>query len=153
MKVLRKMVLSLTALTCVSGVARAAPIVVYDKPVDEFQRVGAAFDADAKLGRVWIAIEKVDSEFETTRDDSVKARVDGLSYDQASDAVVYQAAGEAPIVCAKKDTELTEKRYNPTGNCPLKISYENRTIDDGTEPRQATFAKVTLNPTAGSAQR
>ena len=153
MKVLRKMILSVVALTCVSGVSRAAPIVVYDQPVDEFQRVNAAFGAEPKLGRAWIVIERVDSEFETTRDDSVRARVDGLSYDQPADALVYQAPGEAPIVCAKGTSELTERRYNPTGDCPLKISYENRTVDDGITPRETTVAKVTLNPTTGSAQR
>ncbi len=152
MKVLGKMILSAAALTFVTG-ARAAPIVVYDRPVDEFERVSAAFGAEPKLGRAWIAIERVDWEFEPTTDDSVRATVDGLSYDQASDAVVYQAPGEAPIVCAKSTSELTERRYNPSGNCPVKISYEDRTVDDGTRPRKTTFAKVTLNPTTGSAQR
>lgn len=152
MKVLGKMILSAAALTFVTGAARAAPIVVDDRPVNEFQRVSAAFGAEPKLGRAWIAIERVDSEFETTRD-RVRATVDGLSYDQASDAVVYQPPGEAPIVCAKGTSELTDRRYNPTGDCPLKISYENRTVDDGITPRETTVAKVTLNPTTGSAQR
>ena len=151
MKVLRKMVLSLAALTCVSGLASAAPIVVYNKPIDEFQTVKASFDVDAKLGRAWITIEQFDTEFQPMRE-SVQEKVDGLSYDAASRAVLYQAPGEASVVCAKEISELGQKRYNPTANCPLQVSYEKRTVDDGTRPTKTTFAKVTLNPTTGSAQ-
>jgi hypothetical protein len=37
---------------------------------------------------------------------------------------------------------------HPTGNCPLAVSYEDRTIDDGFRPSTKTFAKVTLTPKA-----
>ena len=152
MKTLSKTVLSCAALTCASGLVGAAPIVVYERPINEFQTLNATFDADTKLGRAWINIERFDTEFQPTRDNT-RQTVDGLSYDKASRAVVYQAPGEAPVVCAKEMSELGQKRFIPTRNCPLQVSYEKRTVDDGTSPTKTTVAKVTLNPTTGSAQR
>jgi hypothetical protein len=152
MTVLRRLVLCLALLTCIFGVARADPVVVYNKPVNEFQRVMVTFDVDQKLARAWITVERLDSEFQPTWD-YAREKVDGLTYDKATGNVLYQATAQAtPIVCAKEMSELGQKRYKPTGDCPLKVSYEKRTVDDGTRPEEKTFAKVTLNPTTKPAK-
>ena len=147
MTVLRRLGLCLAALTCMFGVARADPIVVYNKPVNEFQKVMVTFDVDQKLGRAWITVETLDSEYQPTWD-YAREKVDGLAYDKATGNVVYQTTAQAtPIICAKEMSDLGQKRYKPTGGCPLKVSYEKRTVDDGTRPEEKTFAKVTLSPT------
>jgi hypothetical protein len=162
MNVVKKLVVCLVAVIGTSGLARAgqilivevdefraapgAPVVVYDSPIDEFQSVNAKFDIDPELGRAWIDVEKVDSEFQTTRS-TVNRRVNGLSYDPESKEVIYRAGGSS-VVCGEATSFLGMTRVRATGNCPLIVSYENRTIDDGTRPSAETFAKVTLNPKA-----
>lgn len=160
MDVMKKMVVCLVAVISVSGlagpaqnrvgqadksqsVARGAPIVVFEGPVHEFQTVHAKFDIDSKLGRAWIDVENVDSEFEVTS--SVENRnVEGLSYNPEAKEVIYQQ-GDSSIVCADASSFLGMITLHPTGNCPLVVSYEERTVDDGTRPSTETFAKVTLN--------
>jgi len=163
MNAIKKLVVCLVAVISTSGLARAgqilvievdesrsaapgAPVVVYDAPLDEFQSVNAKFDIDPELGRAWIDVESVDSEFQTTRS-TVSRKVDGLSYDPESKQVIYQAAG-SQIVCGEATSLLGMTRVRATDNCPLVVSYENRTIDDGTRPSAQMFAKVTLTPKA-----
>lgn len=161
MKVIQKILLCFVAVISVSGVARAAEIivlevdesqraaraaqiVVFEAPVDEFQTVNAKFDVDSKLGRAWVDVENVDSEFQTSRT-VVNRKVDGLSYDSEAKEVLYRL-GDGAIVCAEANSFLGMTTLRPTGNCPLTVSYEERTVDDGFRPSTQNFAKVTLNP-------
>ncbi len=163
MNLIKKMVVCLAAVIGTSGLARAGQILiveidesrsaapgalvtVYEAPIDEFQSVNAKFDIDPALGRAWIDVESVDSEFQTTRS-TVNRRVNGLSYDPESKQVIYQAAG-SQIVCGEATSLLGMTRVRATDNCPLVVSYENRTVDDGTRPSAQMFAKVTLTPKA-----
>jgi len=161
MNVIKKMVVCLVAVVGVSGLARAgqivivqvdearsadpgAPVTVYESPISESQSVNAKFDVDPELGRAWIDVEKVDSEYFTTRS-TQKQRVDGLSYDPESKEVIYRSGTNA-VVCGEATSFLGITRVRTTDNCPLVVSYEKQSIDDGTRPSEQTFAKVTLTP-------
>ncbi len=144
MNVGKKIVLCLVGVISASGLARAEAILVLEGPVDEFQKLNAKFNFDSKLGRAWVDVEQVDSEFQPNRN-TVAKTVDGLSYDSKAKEVVYQRGGSR-IVCAQGKSFLGESTARATGNCPLVVSYEQRTVDDGVRPRTQTFAKVTLNP-------
>jgi hypothetical protein len=162
MSAVKKMVVCLVAVIGTSGLARAAeadaskggargaPVIVYEVPVDEFQTLNAKFDADSDLGRAWVDVEKFDTEFFPSRN-TVNKKVDGLSYDEATKDVVYQLAGKA-IVCAQASNFLGMTTLRPTGNCPLVVSYEERTVDDGVRPSTQKFAKVTMTPNPVSTQ-
>ncbi len=161
MHAIKKMVVCLAAVIGVSGLARAgqiviveidearspapgAPVTVYESPISEFQSVNAKFDVDPELGRAWIDVEKVDSEYFLTRS-TQNQRVDGLSYDPESKEVIYRA-GTNTVVCGEATSFLGTTSVRTTDNCPLVVSYEKRSIDDGTRPSEQTFAKVTLIP-------
>ena len=144
MNVMKKIVLGLVGVISASGLARAEDILVLDAPVDEFQKLNAKFNFDSKLARAWVDVEQVDTEFQPNRNTVAKS-VDGLTYDSKAKEVVYQRGGSR-IVCAQGKSFLGESTARATGNCPLVVSYEQRTVDDGVRPRTQTFAKVTLNP-------
>jgi len=150
MNVIKKILLCFVAVISVSGVARAAEIVVFEAPVDESQAVNAKFDVDSELGRAWVDVENVDSEFQTSRT-VVNRKVDGLSYDSEAKEVLYNV-GDGAVVCAEARNFLGMTTLRSTGNCPLKVSYEKRTVDDGFRPSTETFAKVTLNPKLAAIQ-
>lgn len=161
MNAMKEMVVCLVAVLGVSGLARAgqiviveidearspapgAPVTVYESPISESQSVYAKFDVDPELGRAWIDVEKVDSEYFTTRS-TQNQRVDGLSYDPESKEVIYRA-GTNTVVCGEATSFLGITRVRTTDKCPLVVSYEKQSVDDGTRPSEQTFAKVTLTP-------
>ncbi len=167
MNVVKKLILCLVAVISVPGLARAgqiivfqvdeyqieasdSPTLVFEAPVDEFQTVTAKFDVDPELGRAWVDVENADFEFQVSRN-TVNRKVNGLSYDAEAKKVVYQRGGSA-IVCAEAKSFLGMTTFDPTGNCPLVVSYEERTVDDGFRPSTRTFAKVTMNPKAAPAE-
>ncbi len=167
MKIMKKMVVCVAAVISTSGlagagqifvievdefqsVARGAPILVFESPVDEFQTVNAKFDVDPKLGRAWVDVENVDSEY-LASSNVVNRKVDGLSYDSEAREVVYKQ-GDSSIVCAEATSFLGMTTMHPTGNCPLVVSYEEGTVDDGFRPSTQTFAKVTMNPKLGPSE-
>jgi hypothetical protein len=159
MNAVKKVVVCLVAVTGMAGLARAAeaaeskggePVIVYEAPVDEFQTVNAKFDADSDLGRAWVDVEKFDTEFFPSRN-TVNRKVDGLSYDEATKDVVYQLGAKA-VVCAQTSNFLGMTTLRPTGNCPLVVSYEERSVDDGFRPSTQKFAKITMTPNPASTQ-
>lgn len=145
---MKNMIPYLLALIFGSGLARATPIVVMEAPVNGDERVAATFDVDKKLGRAWIDIELTDSRFETSIPiGTVLKKVDGLYYDSGLKQVLYRQ-GDHPIVCAQETSFLGIAAMKTTGNCPLLVSSEERTVDDGFHLRKQTFVKVTLDPQA-----
>jgi hypothetical protein len=151
MNSMKKILLCFLVVISASGLAGAAPVVIFEAPISEFQSVSATFDFDSKLGRAWVEVESLDSEFEPSWNAVTRKRVDGLSYDSQAKQVLYQR-GDRPIVCAEETSFLGISSLKSTGNCPLQVSYEARTVDDGFHPRKETFAKVTLNPQIGPTQ-
>ncbi len=141
---MKKLIGCLLAVISVSGLARAEEILVFEAKVNEFQKLNAQFKFDSNLGRAWVDVEQLDSEFQPVWG-KVMRMVDGLSYDSQAKEVLYKR-GDSKIVCAEAKTVLTESIARATGNCPLVVSYEVRTVDDGFRPTKQTFAKVTMSP-------
>jgi hypothetical protein len=129
---------------------RGGPVLVYEALVNEFQTLSARFDIDAKLGRAWVDIDNVDSEFMTNKF-TVNRKVAGLSYDSEAKQVLYQL-GTNRIVCGEATNALGKISIRTTGNCPLAVTYEKRTVDQGFRPASQTFAKVTLTPKVAPTQ-
>ena len=142
---MKKLIPCLLAVISGAGVASAAPIVVLDAPIDEAESVSAKFDYDSKLGRAWIDIDEVDNRYEETPVATVMKKVDGLSYDSETNQVLYRT-GDRSIVCAEEKSFLGIGALYNTGDCQLKVSVEERTVDDGFHPEKQSFVKVTLDP-------
>jgi len=62
-----------------------------------------------------------------------------------AEQVLFQQ-GDDPIVCAQETTFLGIAVMKTTGKCPLLVSSEERTVDDGFHLSKRTVVKVTLDP-------
>jgi hypothetical protein len=142
---MKKIIPCLLAVFSGAGIAGAAPIVVLDAPIEESETVTAKFDYDSQLGRAWIDIDEVDNQYEETPVATVQRKVDGLSYDSENNQVLYRK-GDRSIVCAEEKSFLGIGSLSNTGNCPLRVSVEERTVDDGFRPEKQSFVKVTFDP-------
>ena len=115
------------------SVVHAAPFVVFEKEKEsETSLISAKFEVNRKLGRAWLKIEISDSgsNGEDSIVEVIRRRVDGLSYDLANDNVVYTSA-DRTVVCAEGKDFLFQKYLKTREECPISISSENRTFDDG----------------------
>jgi len=141
---MKNIIASLLAASCISGFAHASPIVVWEAPVNEYETVTAQFAFDSKLGRAWVDVEKVDSQFEALWSTG-RVKVDGLFYDSVAKQVLYRS-GDRRIVCGQVTSFLGLATVHPTGSCQLYVSSDDRRVDDGFGSRDQTFARVTLDP-------
>lgn len=136
---------TLLALFCISGLALASPIVVLEGPLDESETVDAEFAVDGDQGRAWINVMEVDWQFEPAAN-TVRRSVEGLSYDSRAKQVLYRS-GDRRVVCGEATgVGVLGIGIRPTGDCSLKVSYDERTVDVGSGPRKQAFFKVTLDP-------
>ncbi len=145
---MKKMMLCLLAVTSVSGLARATPIVVWEARVAASDSVATRFEVDPKLGRAWIDIDLTDSRFEAEASFSprtVMKKVDGLYYDSGLKQVLYRL-GDHAIVCAEEARFLFMTVMKATGKCPLLVSSAERSVDDGFHLSQQNFVTVSLDP-------
>jgi len=146
MNFMTKMVPCLLAVISVSGLARATPIVVWEAPVAASESVATGFEFDAKLGRAWVDIELNDWRVdESGAVSTVMKKVEGLYYDSDSKQVLYRL-GDRLIVCVEEARFLFIPVMKATGKCPLLVSSEERTVDDGFHLSKQNFVKVTLGP-------
>ncbi len=135
------------------GVANAAPVIVFEAPLDNWhQQVSADFAVNRKLGRAWIDV-KVTTESlgeEPPKKEVIMKMVEGLYYDSAHKQVLYRTASE-PIVCAEDATVLWMTYLKSTGQCLLNPRTEQRKVDDGFDTREQTIAQLVFDaqtPTA-----
>ena len=136
------------------GVANAAPVIVFEAPLDKWhQDVSANFAVNRKLGRAWIDVKvTTETNSEAPPPTEVMMRmVEGLYYDSARKQVLYRTASE-PIVCAEDATFLWMTYLKSTGQCQLNPRTEQRKVDDGFDTLEQTVAQVVFDaqaPTAG----
>lgn len=79
---------------------------------------------------------------------NIPQSVDGLYYDKTTKQVVYES-GRVRAVCAVDSTILWEKYLKETGQCPLQVSTQTETVDNGFNPSKEIVGKVILQlPTA-----
>ncbi len=126
------------------GVANAAPVIVFEAPLDNWhQGVSADFAVNRELGRAWIDVKVTTESFtEAPPTEEVTMKmVEGLYYDSAHKQVLYRTASE-PIVCAEDATFLWMTYLKSTGQCLLNARTEQRKVDDGFDTREQTIARV-----------
>ncbi len=123
------------------------PILLVEEPIDSETDVTAQFEVNREGGRAWIRI--VFAEGRNTEGPSpvktVRKAVEGLSYDPSTKSVV-ERIGADTIVCAEDVQFLWVKSLRLTGNCPIRVSTEERIADDGFETQKETVAKVVMLP-------
>ena len=126
------------------GVANAKQLIVFEAPLDGWQReVSADFAVNRDLARAWIdvQVESTSPGDELPNVQVISKTVEGLSYDQARKQVLYRTATES-IVCAEDAKFLWRTYLKATGRCQLTPSREQRKVDDGFRIREQTMAKV-----------
>lgn len=132
------------------GVARAAPIIVFEGPLNaQHQEVSADFAVNRELGRAWIDVKvTTDPIGEGPRGEIVIMKMlEGLYYDSGRKQLLYRTASE-PIVCAEDANLLWTTYLKSTGQCLLKPRTEERKADNGFEVRQQTVAQVVFDAQA-----
>ena len=136
------------------GVAHADQVIVYEAPLSSDQQVAANFAVNRKLGRAWVDVEVRSSMSgsEALFELPIERQVDGLYYDSAQKQVLYRTA-TGPIVCAEDATALWATYLKSTGNCPLILRTEQRSVDDGIAVYERTVAKVILDAQTATARR
>lgn len=133
----------------VPALAQASPLVVLERERDsETSSITANFEVNRELGRAWVEILIRDSGYSGS--DAlvgvIRKPIEGLSYDQATNQVVYVNGGRS-VICAV-DSGFFQKVLRPTGDCPIVISSENRTRDDGFWVSMEVVSKVVFDPRA-----
>jgi len=101
---------------------------------------GATFGIESSLSRAWIEVRVQE---ENSSDDTgpsiqtIRSRVEGLSYDSANAQIVFAGEGSAPVVCAHVVTKkFLWHRYEkqiPTGLCQISAQVAKKRVDNGFE--------------------
>ncbi len=135
------------------GVADAAPVIVFEAPLDNWnQEVSAEFAANRQLGRAWIDVQVELINEELLEREVTSKAVEGLYYDTARKQVLYGTATET-VVCAEDATFLWRTYLKSTGQCLLSSRREQRKMDDGFKIRERTVAKVVFEAQTSSASQ
>jgi len=133
------------AATLAQGGARSE--IVYSRVLVVHERLRAWFQVDRELGRAWVAVElrwlTPDSYPWGGQTLDIPSPVDGLYYDKSTKQLVYQS-GKVRVVCAEDWTLLWHTALKETGQCPLRVSSQTRTLYDGFNRRDETVGEVVL---------
>ncbi len=132
--------------------ASEKPILLVEEPIGSTTDLTTQFEVNREVGRAWIRIDFAEGpnpEGPPSPVKTVRKAVEGLSYDPSIKSVV-QRIGADTIVCAEDVQFLWIKSLRPTGNCPIRVSTEERVADDGFVTWKQTVAKVVILPQQSS---
>ena len=110
--------------------------------------VETRFAADRELGRAWIVmtVKELDNSADSmARAESVKVRVDGLSYDPASGNITYEGPNHQKTVCAEQKRFLAAKFFKKTRDCKINVAFDSRKVDDGFNLKEERVANIVLD--------
>jgi len=128
--------------------------IVFSRVMSVHERLRAELQVDRELGRAWVAVElrwlTPDGWPWGGQTLDIPRAVDGLYYDKSTKQVVYQN-GKIRAVCAEDWTFLWHTALKETGQCPLQVSVQTRTIYDGFNRRDETVGEVILQLPTSSA--
>lgn len=145
MKPLRnKLTIGALVIVSFAGVADAAQIIVFERPLGNWdQGISADFAVNRELGRAWIDVQVESATIgeEAPPREVISKRIEGLYYDSARKQVLYRAAAET-VVCAEDATFLWSTYLKSTGQCRLTPVSERRKVDDGFKIGEQAVAKV-----------
>jgi hypothetical protein len=119
--------------------------IVFSRVIGVHESLRAEFQVNRELGRAWVAVELrwLTQDILPWQTQDIPRAVDGLYYDKSTKQVVYQS-GKIRAVCAEDWTFLWHTALKETGLCPLRVSVQTRTVDDGFNLRDETVAEVVL---------
>jgi len=128
----------------------ASPLVVLEREkASDTSLINAKFEVNRELGRAWVEIQITDSGLigEDSVVEVIRKPVEGLSYDQSNNQVVFSHEGRS-VVCANDKDLLFQHYLKATGECPIAVSFENRTFDDGFNQTSRVVSTVVFDPQA-----
>ena len=106
------------------------------------------FVINPELGRAWVEVDFYYSLSESS--DHYRIAVPGLSYDKASNQVVFQE-GDKRVVCANVTRKgwgiFKHDRVEPTGACELSHRYVKIPVDNGFTIEHVEQFEVHFKPT------
>lgn len=127
--------------------AQAGSVDIFETPYYMgYPRVNTEFQANKDLGRAWVSIN-----IDTSTGDSdlgndwYRQKVEGLSYDAATDSIVLDIEGKI-IQCARFDRGgIFRSRGFKNTDCKITSRLEKRVVDDGFEISKQDVVVLTLN--------
>lgn len=109
--------------------------------------IETSYGADRELGRAWIVLtlkDKISGENDGAPVETVKVKMDGLTFDPVTGNIVYEKDLEK-TVCATQKRILTKKYFKKSKNCQIDVSLETRKVDDGFKLKDKRVANVVLD--------
>jgi hypothetical protein len=140
----------LVAVVSVAPPESPGQVLVMDAPVsDAYVNANAEFAVNREAGRVWVeAAVDNGGEGEVWDHQTLRSKVDGLSYDALTGDIVY-TEGEARVLCAKvvksKFLFISWSRIKRTGACKLIPRFESIVHDNGFEREKRKHLLVELS--------
>src|SRR5215472_17086708 len=128
----------------------ASPLVVLEREkASDTSLINAKFEVNRELGRAWVEIQITDSGLigEDSVVEVIRKPVEGLSYDQSNNQVVFSHEDRS-VVCANDKDLLFQHYLKATGECPIAVSFETRTFHDGFNQTSRVVSTVVFDPQA-----
>lgn len=109
--------------------------------------VETRFAADGELGRAWIVmtVKELFMDDSLPKAETIRVRVDGLSFDPASGNITYEGENGQKTVCAEQRRILASKYYKKTRNCNINVAFDTRKVDDGFKLKEERVANIVLD--------
>lgn len=138
----------LAALLVLASVsASAKTIKLYSAWQGFADEINPEFMVNADLGRAWVNVVTVHDWDEDTDENDHFVKVEGLSYNQDTQEVVY-TDGNSEVVCAVYSTRgrgiFRSTRLRNSGDCKFVQTTEVRSVDDGYYVRTKKYDVVSL---------
>jgi len=138
----------ITSLLPAVSAAASKPIsggkTIFEQPLNSEDLETAHFDVNRDLGRAWVDVVLRPDYTADELPNVVHQAVRGLYYDPARKEVIYRSRSK-DIVCAVDDSNfLGMTSLKETGQCDLRLSTEQRPLDDGFNVENETVGKVVL---------
>lgn len=136
-----------TLLVFASVSASAKTIKLYSAWQGFADEINPEFVVNADLGRAWVNVITVHDWDEDTDEDDNFVKVEGLSYKQDTQEVIY-ADGNTEVVCAVYSTRgrgiFRSSRLRNSGNCKFIQTTETKSVDDGFYVRTKKYDVISL---------
>lgn len=109
--------------------------------------VETRFAADKELGRAWIVVtvKEQPTGDSIAQADSVKVRIDGLSYDPVSGNITYEGPNQQKTVCAEQRRFFAARFFKKTRDCRVNVAFDTRKVDDGFNLKEERVANIVLD--------
>ncbi len=135
------MALAVVALAAPPVIAAPAQVheTVFERPIYN-RDLTASFEVDRQHGQGWIEVKLTPHtyfEFTDSIPEVVRRNLDGLYYDAARRELIYRS-GTRSVVCAEDSHFLGTPTLKETGQCKLRVSTEERAVDNGLKQTVST---------------